>query len=187
MKNIKSNNFNIANQITFFRLLIIPVFLVVLFIDKPYSNIIAAVIFIFASLSDFLDGYIARKYNLVTNLGKIVDPVADKILVASAMVSLVELQRIPSWVVIVILAREFAVGALRNLASSNGIIIPAGWSGKIKTTIQLVSLTMIIFKEKFLGVDMYLIGKVLLYISIVVSILSLIDYFYRYFKKGNTQ
>ncbi|KAA0259583.1 CDP-diacylglycerol--glycerol-3-phosphate 3-phosphatidyltransferase [Deferribacter autotrophicus] len=184
---MKSGNFNIANQITFFRLLIIPVFLIFLFINKPYSNIVAAIIFIVASLSDFIDGYIARKYDLVTNLGKIADPVADKILVASAMVALVELQRIPSWVVIVILAREFAVGALRNFASTNGVIIPAGWSGKIKTTIQLISLTMIIFKEKFLGVNMYLIGKVLLYISVVVSILSLVDYFYRYFKKGNPQ
>ncbi|MGA1862639.1 CDP-diacylglycerol--glycerol-3-phosphate 3-phosphatidyltransferase [Deferribacter thermophilus] len=178
-------NFNIANQLTFLRLIIVPIFLIFLFIDKTYSNIIATVLFILASITDFIDGFIARKYNLVTNLGKIIDPIADKILVASALIGLVELKRIPAWIVIIILSREFAVGALRNFASTKGVVIPAGLSGKVKTTLQMISISMIIYKEKFLGVDMYYLGKILLYISVIISILSLIDYFYKYFKKGN--
>ena len=108
----------------------------------PYGKWIAVAIFVIASLTDMLDGQIARKYNLITNFGKFMDPLADKLLVCSAMIALIELDRIPAWVVIIIIAREFIISGFRLVASDNGVVIAAGWWGKVKTVVQMI---MIIF------------------------------------------
>ena len=122
---------NLPNKLTIFRVILIPFFVVLLLFDiTAYDKWIALAIFIVASLTDFLDGYIARKYNLVTNFGKFMDPLADKLLVCSAMICLVELARIPAWVVIVIIAREFIISGFRLVASDNGVVIAASYWGK---------------------------------------------------------
>lgn len=138
---------NLANKLTMIRILLVPVFLLFITVKNiPYGSIIATVIFIIASITDQLDGYIARSRNQITNFGKFMDPLADKLLVTAALVSLVELKLVASWAVVVILAREFAVSGLRTLAASNGKIIAASWWGKIKTVTQMVAILLLLLK-----------------------------------------
>ena len=173
---------NIANQLTIVRIVAIPLYLLVLYINKDWSNVAATIIFIFAGVSDFLDGYIARKYNMITDLGKILDPIADKILVAAALIALIDLDRLYWWIAVIMLARDFTMEALRNLAASKGIIIAAGIWGKLKTTFQMVAIGMISFKNVWLGINWYILGQVLMYIALVLSIYSAFVYFRDYFK-----
>ena len=133
---------NLANKLTLIRIFLVPVFL--LFIatkDIPYGSFIATFIFILASLTDKLDGYVARSRNQITNFGKFMDPLADKLLVTAALISLVELQVVPGWAAVVIIAREFAVSGLRSIAAAQGRVIAASWWGKIKTVIQIKNKT----------------------------------------------
>lgn len=173
---------NIANQLTIVRIVAIPLYLLVLYINKDWSNVAATIIFIFAGVSDFLDGYIARKYNMITDLGKILDPIADKILVAAALIALIDLDRLYWWIAVIMLARDFTMEALRNLAASKGIIIAAGIWGKLKTTFQMVAIGMISFKNVWLGINWYILGQILMYIALVLSIYSAFVYFRDYFK-----
>ncbi len=135
---------NLPNKLTILRILLIPVFMIVLLRGYYYAS---AAVFIVAALTDLLDGYLARKYNLVTNFGKIMDPLADKLLVTSALICLVELGDIPGWMVIVILAREFIITGLRAVAAGEGLVIAAGKSGKIKTVLQMTALTVLLLKD----------------------------------------
>jgi CDP-diacylglycerol--glycerol-3-phosphate 3-phosphatidyltransferase len=135
---------NLPNKLTLLRIILIPVFIIVLMTGYYY---ISAVIFIVASATDALDGHIARKYNLITNFGKIMDPLADKLLVVSALICLVELGDVAGWMVIVILAREFTVTGLRAVAAAQGIVIAAGWSGKIKTVLQMIAVPALLLKN----------------------------------------
>lgn len=166
---------NLPNKLTVLRVILIPFFLVALMVDAiPYGKWIAVGIFVIASLTDMLDGKIARKYNLITNFGKFMDPLADKLLVCSAMIALIELDRIPAWVVIIIIAREFIISGFRLVASDNGIVIAAGWWGKVKTVVQMV---MIIFVMcNFGGNVIAIIENVLIYASLALTVISLIDY-----------
>lgn len=173
---------NLANQLTIIRIVAIPLYLLVLYINKDWSNVAATIIFILAGVSDFLDGYIARKYNMITDLGKILDPIADKILVAAALIALIDLDRLYWWIAVIMLARDFTMEALRNLAASKGIIIAAGIWGKLKTTFQMVAIGMISFKNVWLGINWYILGQVLMYIALVLSIYSAFVYFRDYFK-----
>lgn len=173
---------NLANQLTIVRIVAIPLYLLVLYINKDWSNVAATIIFILAGVSDFLDGYIARKYNMITDLGKILDPIADKILVAAALIALIDLDRLYWWIAVIMLARDFTMEALRNLAASKGIIIAAGIWGKLKTTFQMVAIGMISFKNVWLGINWYILGQVLMYIALVLSIYSAFVYFRDYFK-----
>lgn len=173
---------NIANQLTIVRIVAIPLYLLVLYINKDWSNVAATIIFILAGVSDFLDGYIARKYNMITDLGKILDPIADKILVAAALIALIDLDRLYWWIAVIMLARDFTMEALRNLAASKGIIIAAGIWGKLKTTFQMVAIGMISFKNVWLGINWYILGQVLMYIALVLSVYSAFVYFRDYFK-----
>ena len=131
---------NLANRLTLLRVAMIPVFLVVLYIGFPHSNIVALVIFILAALTDFADGQIARRRNIVTDFGKFLDPIADKVLTFAAMLWFVESGVLPGWVVLIVIMREFAVTALRLVASSNGTVIAAAYLGKIKTVCTIVVL-----------------------------------------------
>jgi CDP-diacylglycerol--glycerol-3-phosphate 3-phosphatidyltransferase/cardiolipin synthase len=180
--NFSSSEFNLANKLTIIRILAVPVFLVVLYFDKPYFNILACVLFAAAAVTDYVDGYIARKYEMVTDLGKILDPVADKILVAASMIALVEMGRLEGAVLMFILTRDFAVGALRNLASSKGVIIAAGNAGKWKTGFQMVGVGCLIWKNELFGLDVLFVGKLLVYISLIFSIYSAVEYFRGYYK-----
>ena len=137
---------NLPNKLTLFRVVLIPFF--VFFLLAPYfegyGNYIAVAIFIVASITDFLDGKIARKYNLVTNFGKFMDPLADKLLVCSALICLIQLELIPAWVVIIIIAREFIISGFRLVASDNGVVIAASYWGKFKTAFQMLTVIVLI-------------------------------------------
>ena len=166
---------NLPNKLTLFRVVLIPFF--VFFLLAPYfegyGNYIAVAIFIVASLTDMLDGKIARKYNLVTNFGKFMDPLADKLLVCSAMICLVDLERIPSWVVIIIIGREFVISGFRLIASDNGIVIAANYWGKIKTVCQMVMIIVVIAD---LGGVFGIVEQVLIYLSLLLTVISLATY-----------
>lgn len=135
---------NTANKITLFRVAMIPLYVIVCYLDFPASHWVALALFIIASLSDFVDGYIARNYNQITDFGKFLDPIADKLLVTSAMLLFVEQGRMPAWVLLCVIAREFAVSALRLVAVDNGRVIAAGWSGKVKTASTMVGICVML-------------------------------------------
>lgn len=135
---------NTPNKLTLLRILLVPVFVVVLCWNFRGHDLVALVIFILASLTDLLDGKIARKYNLITDFGKFMDPIADKLLVTAALLVFVERHMMPSWVAIVVVAREFIVSALRLVAASNGRVIAAGWSGKVKTASTMVCICVML-------------------------------------------
>ena len=167
---------NLPNKLTIMRVILIPFF--VFFLLSPYfpayGNYIAVAIFIVASLTDMLDGKIARKYNLVTNFGKFMDPLADKLLVCSAMICLIELDRLAAWIVIVIIAREFIISGFRLVASDNGVVIAASYWGKFKTTFQMLMVIVLI-----LDIQMpffQILGTVLTYVALIPTVVSLIDY-----------
>ncbi|MDD4844034.1 MAG: CDP-diacylglycerol--glycerol-3-phosphate 3-phosphatidyltransferase [Anaerotignum sp.] len=166
---------NLPNKLTMLRVILIPVFLVVLFlVPAPMNRYIAVVIFIVASLTDFLDGYLARKWNLVSNFGKFMDPLADKLLVMAALVSLVQLGDLPSWVVIIILAREFAITGFRTLAMEANIVMAASWWGKVKTTVQMLMIIVVLLDLPFTGIS--IVEKLLVGLAVFFTILSGADY-----------
>lgn len=169
---------NLPNKLTIFRVILIPFF--VFFMLAPffegYGNYIALAIFCVASLTDLLDGKIARKRNLVTNFGKFMDPLADKLLVCSALICLIELNLIPSWIVIIIIAREFIISGFRLVASDNGVVIAASYWGKFKTVSQMFMVIVMVFNYSLQNEILYWIGIVLMYIALVLTLVSLIDY-----------
>ena len=165
---------NLPNKITMLRVFLIPFFVVFMLVSAiPYSKYIALVVFVVASLTDTLDGYIARKYKLVSNFGKFMDPLADKLLVCSAMICLIEMGRLPAWIVIVIISREFIISGFRLVASDNGVVIAASYWGKFKTTFQM--LMIIVLLLNFGGVFV-LIGQILTWIALILTVVSLVDY-----------
>lgn len=133
---------NLPNKLTLLRIVLIPVFMVVLYLDFPGAAWVALAIFVIASLTDLLDGKIARKYNLVTDFGKFADPLADKMLVTAAMLWFVENGQMPAWALLIVICREFAVSGLRMIASDKGRVIAAGWSGKVKTASTMVCIVV---------------------------------------------
>ena len=133
---------NLPNKLTLLRIILIPAFMVVLYWGFPGANYVALGIFILASLTDMLDGKIARKYNLVTDFGKFADPLADKMLVTAAMLWFVEIGQMPAWALLLVIVREFAVSGLRMIASDKGRVIAAGWSGKVKTASTMVCIVL---------------------------------------------
>lgn len=168
---------NLPNKLTLLRVALIPFF--VLFMLHSYSwglwsRIVAMIIFIGASLTDWFDGKIARANNLVTNFGKFMDPLADKLLVASALICFVALHRMPTWIVIVIIAREFIISGFRLVAVENGVVIAAGWWGKIKTAVTMV--TIIYMIPLFICRPAFILEQILIYASLILTVVSLIDY-----------
>ena len=175
---------NLANRLTLVRIILIPVFMVFLLLQFPkghtlfpHQDLVAAVIFILASATDGLDGYIARKRHQVTVLGKFMDPLADKLLVSAALISLVELGSVPAWVAWTILGREFAVTGLRAIAATDGVVISASKLGKIKTITQVVAISAILLDDWPLSYFGIPIGQPVLYIALIFTIISGIDYF----------
>lgn len=169
---------NTPNKLTILRVIMIPFF--VLFMLVPITGAadkwIALAIFVVASLTDTLDGYLARRDNLVTNFGKFMDPLADKLLVCSAMICLIDTGSLPSWVVIIIIAREFIISGFRLIASDNGIVIAASWWGKLKTISQMI---MVIVLIADLGGIFDTIGAIFIVIATVLTIVSLLDYLWK--------
>lgn len=170
---------NLANKITIFRVFLVPVFMLVLYSNIPYSTYIAAAVFIFASLTDTLDGYIARSRNMITDFGKFIDPLADKMLVSAALISLVELGKIPGWVVVIIIAREFTITGFRVIAASGGITIAASSLGKIKTVTQLMAIILLLINNYPFNLIGFPFDIIMLYISLFFTVLSGVDYIYK--------
>ena len=166
---------NLPNKLTVLRVVMIPFFVVFMLTDLggDYGNYIALAIFIIASLTDLLDGKIARKRNLVTNFGKFMDPLADKLLVCSALICLVEMERLAAWMVIVIIAREFIISGFRLIASDNGVVIAASYWGKFKTTFQMIMIILLILD---LGDDFEVLETAVIWIALILTVVSLIDY-----------
>ncbi len=164
---------NLPNKLTILRIVIIPLFVLFLYVDigDNVNSYIAALLFIVASLTDLLDGKIARKYNLVTNFGKFMDPLADKLLVCSALIALVDIEKLAGWIVIIIIARDFIINGLRVLAADNGIVIAASYWGKLKTTCQMIMIVLLIVD---LDIPyMYVINNFFVYIALILTIISL--------------
>lgn len=162
---------NIANKLTLLRVFLIPVFLIVLYWGFPYSQYVALVIFIGASITDFVDGYLARSRNLVTDFGKFMDPLADKVLVVTAMLWFVQTGVMPAWAVAIVIFREFAVSGMRLIAVEGGRVIAAGWSGKVKTASTMVCLCLM-----FLPLPEVL-NWVCVAVIVVTTVWSGIEYF----------
>ena len=166
---------NLPNKLTIIRVCLIPFFVAALLFDHGNNytmRIVANVLFIVASLTDLFDGKIARKYNLVTNFGKFMDPLADKLLVCSALICLIELGQLPAWVVIIIISREFIISGFRLVAADNGIVIAASYWGKFKTTFQMAAVILMIFNIPALT----LVTNIVVVIAVALTIISLVDY-----------
>ncbi len=164
----------ISNKLTILRIIMVPVFVVLMMLDM---RIAATIVFVVASLTDMLDGYLARKRNEITNFGKFADPIADKILVISALACLVEVAVIPAWAVIIVVAREFIVSGLRMAAASQNVVIAADGFGKIKTITQMISITMLLLG---FGWIFGLVAQILFYLSVVLTFLSGASYVIKY-------
>jgi len=173
---------NLPNRLTLMRVVLIPVFLVVLLLELPnveVSRYIAAGIFALASITDWLDGFLARKYNLVTNFGKFADPLADKLLVCAALVALTSLGDVAAWVTILIISREFIVTGFRLIAMEQGIVLAAGIWGKMKTAVTMLMILWVLVLNSMEVA--FTIGQVLIYLSAVLTVISAVEYIVKNF------
>jgi CDP-diacylglycerol---glycerol-3-phosphate 3-phosphatidyltransferase len=184
---------NLANKLTIIRIFLVPIFLIFIAVRGiPYGTIIATAVFVLAALTDKLDGYIARSRNQITSFGKFMDPLADKLLVTAALISLVEYQIIPGWAAMIIIAREFAVTGLRTIAASDGVVIAASWWGKIKTVIQIVAIIIALIEVNLskqaeivplVSNSSYIVSffsfmtSLSLYLAVLITLISGYDYF----------
>ena len=168
---------NTPNKLTLLRVIMIPFFVVFMLADLgSWSKWAALIVFVVASMTDWLDGYLARRDHLVTNFGKFMDPLADKLLVCSALICLTDMDRIPSWVVIIIIGREFIISGFRLIASDNGVVIAANYWGKAKTVCQMI-MTIVLIAD--LGSGVYLLEQVLIYASLLLTVISLVTYLWQ--------
>ena len=186
----RGNNMNIANRLTIARIVMIPLFLLIMCFPKDIlgmvnvfqstlsvSWVLAMIIFTIASITDFLDGYLARKYHLITNFGKFADPLADKLLVMTAFITLVGAGVIPMWIVAIIVCRELAVTGLRLLLVNDGEVLAAAWPGKVKTATQMLAIIFLLIDDFPVKGLPFSIGTILVYICLVATIYSGVDYF----------
>ncbi len=178
---------NLPNLITLLRIFLIPVFILVFLTPTEPRSLAAAVIFMVASLTDLMDGYLARRWGQITKLGKFLDPIADKFLVLAALILLVDFHRVSSWIAIVIIGRELAVTGLRAIASSSGIVIAADEAGKYKMAIQTISIVLLILGTKIGFISFHVWGTFLLWISMILAILSGVQYFMKFLNQINSE
>lgn len=175
--NTKSFNFPLILTIT--RILIIPLFI----FEAPKNPYMGAFLFVIASITDYFDGYLARKFKQITKLGIILDPIADKLLVISALIILVDLTRVAAWVATVIILREFIITTLRFYALSRGVVIPAETTGKIKTVLQMVAIFLLLIDLEILGIDLYDMGTVLIYMAMIIAVTSGVQYLIHFWRQ----
>ncbi len=173
---------NLPNTISLIRIGVIPILFFLLLSPGPLMSIVIAVLFIAAALTDLLDGHVARRYHIVTTMGKFLDPIADKLIVNTAMILLIPIGRIPTWIVAVIIIRDFIVDGIRNIASSEGLIIDASPLGKRKTLCQIFAVSALMIHYPFFGADAHAVGMVILYIALVLTVLSGFDYFIKFYR-----
>ncbi|MEK6683596.1 MAG: CDP-diacylglycerol--glycerol-3-phosphate 3-phosphatidyltransferase [Nitrospirota bacterium] len=178
---------NLPNLVTLLRIFLVPVFILVFLTPTASRSLAAAVIFLFAALTDLMDGYLARQWGQITKLGKFLDPIADKLLVLAALILLVDFQRVSSWLAIVIIGRELAMTGLRAIASSSGIVIAADEAGKYKMAIQTISIVLLILGYKVGTINFHVWGTFLLWISMVLAILSGVQSFMKFLSQINSE
>jgi CDP-diacylglycerol--glycerol-3-phosphate 3-phosphatidyltransferase len=174
---------NLPNTITVLRIGIIPFLFLLLQSPGPTGSLFIAFIFVLASFTDLLDGYIARRYQIVTTMGKFLDPIADKLVVNTAMILMIPLGRIPAWIVAIIIIRDFTVDGIRSIASSEGLIIQSSRLGKQKTLCQVFAVTALMIHYPLLGVDAHLVGMAILYVALLLTLYSGLDYLMKFFKE----
>jgi CDP-diacylglycerol--glycerol-3-phosphate 3-phosphatidyltransferase len=175
--------FNLPNAITLLRISIIPFLFFLLESPGPAGSLFIACIFVIAALTDLLDGYIARRYQIVTTMGKFLDPIADKLVVNTAMILMIPIGRIPAWIVAVIIIRDFTVDGIRTIASSEGVIIGSSRLAKQKTLCQVVAVTALMIHYPFLGADAHLVGIYILHVALFLTLYSGLDYLMKFFKE----
>ncbi len=183
MEETAVNILNVPNLLSISRILAVPVFIIFMLELTPLRAVAAGIVFSLASATDWLDGYLARRWGQVTKMGKLLDPIADKILVASALIMLVEINKVASWKAIVIIGREFAVTGLRAIASSEGIVIPAENMGKYKTAAQITAVLTLVLDNYFETVWMTDIGNVAIWFAMIFAVYSAVQYFMHYWKE----
>lgn len=178
----KRDVFNLPNSISIARMGVIPILFALLSSPGPEMSLLIAILFIAAALTDLLDGYVARRYQIITTMGKFLDPIADKLIVNTAMILMIPIGRIPAWIVAVIIIRDFAVDGIRNIASSEGVIIAASPLGKRKTLCQIFAVSALMIHYPFIGADAHTVGMVILYIALLLTVTSGIDYFVKFYR-----
>lgn len=182
LKRRKEEIFNIPNSLSLARIASVPLIIFFLLLPNKLSSLFAAFIFSAASLTDFLDGFFARRRRTVTVIGRLLDPMADKLLISAALIMLIPLNRVPAWMVFLIVGREIAVTGLRGIGSSRGIIINASPLGKYKTSFQIVATAGLLLHYPYLGVDFHKVGMFLLWIALILTLWSGMVYFIQFYK-----
>ncbi|MDY7030676.1 MAG: CDP-diacylglycerol--glycerol-3-phosphate 3-phosphatidyltransferase [Thermodesulfobacteriota bacterium] len=175
---------NVPNFLTILRILVIPFMVIFLFFPGKWAAFFATILFSIAAITDLLDGFIARRYDAVTFLGKALDPLADKLLITAALLMLIPLGRVPAWMALVIISREIAVTGLRGISANEGAIISASNLGKYKTIFQDTALIALLLHYEYVYIDFHVVGMFFLWIAMAVTLWSGADYFYRFFKEA---
>jgi CDP-diacylglycerol--glycerol-3-phosphate 3-phosphatidyltransferase len=178
----KQDTLNLPNTITLLRIGIVPFLFVLLSSPGEFWSLILAILFVIASITDFFDGYFARKYNLITTMGKFLDPIADKLIVNTAMILMIPIGRIPAWIVAITIIRDLIVDVIRSIASSEGNYIQASPIGKQKTLAQNIAVTALMIHYSILGLDAHFVGMIILYIALLLTIYSGVDYFIKFYQ-----
>ena len=178
----KHETFNLPNTITFLRLSIVPFLFILLLEPGEFWSLILAILFVIASITDVFDGYFARKYNLITTMGKFLDPIADKLIINTAMILMIPIGRIPAWIVAITIIRDLIVDVIRSIASSEGNYIQASPIGKQKTLAQNIAVTALMIHYSILGLDAHFVGMIILYIALLLTIYSGVDYFIKFYR-----
>ncbi len=174
---------NAANILSLFRIVIVPVVVILLVEPGKRSSIAAGVLFLVAFMTDTIDGFVARRWEMVTDLGKLLDPLADKLLISASLIMLIPTGRIPAWIVTIIVAREIGVTALRGMATKEGVVIAASSLGKVKTTLQVAGTFALILHYEFFGIDFHIAGIILIVPALILTAWSGLDYFIKYLKE----
>ncbi|KQC09820.1 MAG: CDP-diacylglycerol--glycerol-3-phosphate 3-phosphatidyltransferase [Smithella sp. SDB] len=178
----RRETFNLPNTITLMRIGVVPFLFILLSNPGEFWSLIIAGLFVVASITDFFDGYIARKYHMITTMGKFLDPIADKIIVNTAMILMIPIGRIPAWIVALTIIRDLIVDVIRSIASSEGIYIQASILGKQKTVTQIIAVTALMIHYSIFGINAHIVGMVVLYIALFLTIYSGVDYFIKMYK-----
>ena len=174
------NMLNQANKLTFIRILAIPIVIIFLYFPNKLNCLFAMLVFILAALTDMFDGLMARKYGIVSSIGKFLDPLADKLLINSVLIMLVGLNWVPAWMVILIIAREILVTGIRAIAADQGVVVPADNLGKLKTVFQILAICPLVLHFSWLGTDPRVLGMFLLWIALLLTLFSGANYIYRF-------
>ena len=174
--------FNLPNSITMARISVVPFLFLLLASPGPFWSLVLAALFVLAAITDFADGFVARKYNMITTMGKFLDPLADKLIVNSAMILMIPIGRIDTWIVVIIIMRDLIVDGIRSIASSEGIYIQASILGKQKTLAQIFAVTALMIHYPFLGLDAHFVGTIVLYVAFLLTIYSGMDYFIKFYR-----